>query len=186
MAVRQTGAPDDLVRVNAGIAHRATALDYLDRHSMPDPKSGCTLWTGPVRSERPGRNYGQMYVSTAQPRMLAHRFAYEAFVGPIPPGMHVLHECDNPRCVNPQHLRLGTHQENMADKVRKGRAAGQQPIAQIGTPDELVRVTVKLTRAQVAHLESEMRRLQDRSIAPAARRAVQADMERAQQQRGAS
>jgi hypothetical protein len=56
-------------------------------------------------------------------------------------------------------------------------------VRQAGDPDELIRVTVKFTRAQLDYLESERRRLQDRSIAPAARRAVQADMDAQQQRR---
>lgn len=53
----------------------------------------------------------------------AHRMAYEAFVCQVPPGMMVLHRCDNRRCINPLHLFLGTNQDNMDDMVRKGRAA---------------------------------------------------------------
>jgi hypothetical protein len=52
----------------------------------------------------------------------AHRLAWEAANGrPVPDGLLVLHSCDNPPCVNPAHLRAGTHRENMGDKVARGR-----------------------------------------------------------------
>ena len=51
----------------------------------------------------------------------AHRYIWEKIFGEIPTGMFVCHDCDNPRCINPQHLFLGTPQDNMTDKVLKGR-----------------------------------------------------------------
>lgn len=67
--------------------------------------------------------YGAFGVTWKQ-TVLAHRFMFETYCGAIPPGLNVLHSCDNPPCVNPNHLFLGTHQDNQADMRQKGRAAG--------------------------------------------------------------
>lgn len=77
----------------------------------------CWPWT--ANCDRDG--YGRMSVKGKQAR--AHRISYQINRGPIPNGLNVLHKCDNPRCVNPKHLFLGTNGDNMADKTRKGRAA---------------------------------------------------------------
>lgn len=91
--------------------------EKLDHFSIPEPNSGCLLWTG----YDSGGRYGLVGHDSRYTR--AHRAAYELAKGPIPAGMHVLHKCDVTWCVNPTHLFLGTHKENMQDRHRKGRYA---------------------------------------------------------------
>jgi hypothetical protein len=85
---------------------------------MPEPNTGCLLWLGKVGTD----GYGLFKVGGK--RRAAHRVSYEIHKGPIPPGLWVLHRCDTPACVNPEHLFLGTHADNMRDMVAKGRMAG--------------------------------------------------------------
>lgn len=71
------------------------------------------------------KGYGQfgIYRDGKWKVVAAHRVSYELYVGSIPDGMQVLHHCDNPSCVKPDHLFLGTNDENVADRVAKGRNA---------------------------------------------------------------
>ena len=78
---------------------------------------GCWEWTG-CRDKGHGKGYGLMGFNVR-----AHRYSYERFVGPIPRGMLVLHSCDNPGCVNPEHLRVGTDADNMRDRDSRGHHA---------------------------------------------------------------
>lgn len=80
-------------------------------------KTGCWNW---VFSKRPD-GYGQ--VSFRGRPYAAHRVSYEVYRGNIPGGLSVLHKCDNPGCVNPDHLFLGTQTDNMSDMTAKGRRA---------------------------------------------------------------
>lgn len=83
--------------------------------SQVEKTDGCWTWLG----RKYPSGYGRFRAK------YAHRLAYELARGPIPDGLCVCHTCDNPPCVNPDHLWLGTHQDNMRDRNIKGRTAKQ-------------------------------------------------------------
>jgi hypothetical protein len=97
----------------------ATIAEKLDASSIPEPNSGCLLWTSSVDTVGYGR------FRHRRKNYSAHRAAWEVARGPIPSGLHVLHKCDVRSCLNPDHLFLGTHQDNMRDRNEKGRARGK-------------------------------------------------------------
>lgn len=81
----------------------------------------CWLWKANLTKD----GYGRLNVGGVHGRMcLAHRVSYELFIGPIPDGLNVLHDCDTPGCVNPEHLFAGTQADNMKDMLAKGRWNG--------------------------------------------------------------
>ena len=93
-----------------------TRLERLTRSGWEVTESGCWEWGG----SRDGRGYGTVSVgSDGHP--YAHRFSYETFIGKIPDGHVICHRCDNPPCINPAHLFVGTQADNVQDMVSKGR-----------------------------------------------------------------
>lgn len=98
---------------------------FVSRFSM-DTKAACWNWKGPVDSQGYGCHGSVKTPNGKRTYGKAHRISYESFVGEIPEGLHVLHACDNPSCVNPSHLRTGTNQDNIADVVKRKRRAGER------------------------------------------------------------
>ena len=103
--------------VKLSVAFREINRRGFYKLSQPDPETGCRIWIG----QRNSRNYGLMRICGVT--WLAHRFAWLEAGRVIPPETpFVLHECDNPPCVEITHLKLGTHDENGLDKLRRNRA----------------------------------------------------------------
>lgn len=90
------------------------ARKFLD-YAIPEPNSGCWLWTGHLGSD----GYPRLFWDRHHQR--GNRISYEMHKGPIPAGLFVCHKCDTPSCVNPDHLFLGTSEDNFADMRRKKR-----------------------------------------------------------------
>lgn len=103
----------------------------------------CWEWQA-VKRENNG--YGLFGVEGTM--LYAHRVAWSLMNGKIPDGMYVLHKCDNRSCCNPNHLFLGTHQDNMSDMVNKGR---QSRISRPGAMNP----NAKLTESQVIEIRSK-------------------------------
>ena len=100
----------DLVEIN-----KITTRQRFNSSYTPEPMSGCWLWEGYCNKQ----GYGRISINSRL--VSAHRLSWELHRGPIPNGLLVLHHCDVPACVNPDHLFLGTYQDNHDDSKKKGR-----------------------------------------------------------------
>jgi hypothetical protein len=97
---------------------RPNLLPEVDRFwGRVEKADGCWLWNGSIHRS----GYG-LFAPRHHVQEWAHRYAYKITHGEIAPGLFVCHACDNPRCVRPEHLWLGSHQQNVTDMVQKGRA----------------------------------------------------------------
>lgn len=127
-----------------------TARDKLDRLSMPEPNSGCWLWLGRINQD----GYG--HISVRRSRWdRAHRIAWAEARGPIPTGLFVCHKCDVRSCVNPDHLFLGTNQDNVDDMIAKGRKAPTPSHCLF--PNKPHKQHSKLTEEQILAIRSDPR-----------------------------
>jgi len=107
---------------------------------------GCWLWIG----NKNQRGYGQLREGKVGYSWTAHRLSWMIYRGPILEGLCVPRTCDNPSCVNPKHLWLGTHKDNMRDCIAKGRRAKSYH------PHARVR---KLTDRQAGEIRGDKRKL---------------------------
>lgn len=103
-------------RVGKGCFEQAQSIvEYIESRIAMIPVSGCHLWTGYANK------LGYGVVNYKGKRQAAHRAAWAAKHGAIPPGMQLNHKCDVPSCVNPDHLYLGNQKQNIADMIARGR-----------------------------------------------------------------
>lgn len=96
-------------------------LERFHKKYKVDDETGCWLWIAGTRPNSKGVLYGRHHMQKGG-SIGAHRFSYMTHVGPIPDGKYVCHRCDTPLCVNPDHLFVGSHSDNMKDMVNKGRS----------------------------------------------------------------
>lgn len=114
---------------------RTTEQKFIDS-IYPEPNTGCWLWGGRVSRNGYPTFSDRGFIS-------GHRYSYKYFKGDFDNNLHVLHKCDVCCCVNPDHLFLGTHQDNMKDKAVKGRT---NPVRGI------LHYSAKLTNDQVLQI----------------------------------
>jgi hypothetical protein len=102
-----------------------------------DRQGDCWEW----QASRDGLGYGFFRVANGESMKKAHRVAWELTYGAIPDGLIVCHRCDNPPCVNPEHLFLGTWQDNVDDRVAKNRSS--RLVSHFGETSPLAKLTAE-------------------------------------------
>lgn len=133
--------------------------ERLKSMATVNPKSGCWEWQGYKRN-----GYGRTIIGSrkdgTRKSVAAHRIAYEVWNGEIPEGYEVCHKCDNPSCINPDHLFVGTRQDNIDDRERKGRNVVK--IGEEQARSKLTKKTVKDARWERACKGTPFQQLADR------------------------
>lgn len=119
------------------VPHVLTVKEIIAANSTAQGE--CILWTGVIDA----KGYGRTKCRSSKEK-LAHRLSYESIHGAIPNGLMVCHKCDTPACIRPEHLFLGTHNDNMRDMREKGRSAHGVKNGSAVLTDDIVR-SIKAT-----------------------------------------
>ncbi len=123
---------------------KKTIEQKLTQRTLVDTTTNCYNWTG--YKDKDG--YGKLVVKGKS--WTAHRLSYQSRVGDLG-DLQVLHSCDNPSCINPEHLRLGTVEDNMKDKQQRNRIKGERhPRARLSNADILAIRESPLSQCQLA------------------------------------
>lgn len=125
--------------------------ERFNKYCIDDSVSDCKIWCSG------NKRYGSFWLN-GRP-VAATRAAYELFIGPIPTGLFVLHYCDNDRCVNPNHLFLGTQLDNIKDRDKKQRNARGETHARARLTENDVKNIRRLAR--LGSTQRELAKLYD-------------------------
>lgn len=116
--------------LNTHVIHQMSARERIDRLSECDPNTGCQLWVGGLDRD------GYPHITFNQKRTTAHRLSLLDHLGLSESPLHVLHKCDTPMCVNPNHLYLGSHQRNMMDASERSKRSLPRPYRRMTEADK--------------------------------------------------
>ena len=113
-------------------------MDRFEQKFIPVPWSGCWIWTEQIDKRTDHLPYGEFWFQGKG--VPAHRAAWILYKGVIPEGRIVCHSCDVPYCVNPSHLFIGTHKDNTADMMAKGRHEPMR-VTRLGERNNMTKLT---------------------------------------------